>query len=97
MSAFGDFEDRLGLFDARRGLPGVAAGEILLVCDAYRSRQRNIDAVRDRLAALVRQHLHPPRQRRKTRPTRGSKERRLKSKKQRSSVKKGRGRVSRED
>ena len=68
------------------------AGEILLASDKHRSQRRNREEVTQRLAALVREALVPPRPRRATKPTRASKERRLDDKKRRSQVKKGRGR-----
>jgi ribosome-associated protein len=67
------------------------AGEILLASDKHRSQRRNREEVTQRLAALVREALVPPKPRRKTKPTRASKERRLSDKKRRSDVKKGRG------
>jgi ribosome-associated protein len=52
-------------------------------------------AARDRLAELLREALAPPPPpRRPTRPTRGSKERRLQGKKERSRTKALRGRVT---
>jgi len=68
------------------------AGEIILASDKHRSQRRNREEVTQRLAALVREALVPPKPRRATKPTRASKERRLDDKKRRSQVKKGRGR-----
>jgi len=70
------------------------AGEVLLASDKHRSQRRNREEVTQRLAALVREALVPPKPRRKTKPTRASKERRLDDKKRRSQVKKGRGKPS---
>ena len=67
------------------------AGDLLLASDKHRSQRRNREEVTQRLAALVREALVPPKPRRKTKPTRASKERRLDDKKRRSEVKKGRG------
>jgi len=67
------------------------AGEILLASDAHRSQRRNREEVAQRLAALLREALIPPKPRRKTRPTRASRERRLQDKKKRADIKKGRG------
>lgn len=67
------------------------AGDLLLASDKHRSQRRNREEVTQRLAALVREALIPPKPRRKTKPTRASKERRLDDKKRRSEVKKGRG------
>ena len=71
-------------------------GDVVLTSDSYRSRQRNIDDVRTRLADAIRSVLRPPKPRRPTRPTRSSQRRRVDKKKQRGRVKAGRGRV-RED
>ncbi len=70
---------------------------IVLEADRFRTQERNRDDARDRLAELVRKAAEPPPPpRRKTRPTRASVERRLKSKSGRSKLKKTRGRVERE-
>ena len=66
-------------------------GEIILASDAHRSQRRNREDVAQRLAQLVREALVPPKPRRKTRPTKASRQRRLQDKKRRSRVKKGRG------
>lgn len=72
-------------------------GAIVIQCDETRSQARNRDIARDRLVALIRQALVAPKKRIKTKPTYGSKQRRLKSKKERGEVKSMRGRVDRED
>lgn len=72
-------------------------GDLVLTSDQHRSRLRNIDAVRDRLAEAIRAALTPPRPRRPTRPTRSSQRRRVDKKKQRSKVKANRGRVRHDD
>ena len=66
-------------------------GEIILASDAHRSQRRNREDVAQRLAQLVREALVPPKPRKKTRPTKASRQRRLQDKKRRSQVKKGRG------
>lgn len=68
------------------------SGDLLVACDTHRSQRRNREEAAQRLAQLVREALIPPRPRKKTRPTRASRERRLQEKKKRSDVKKGRGR-----
>jgi ribosome-associated protein len=68
-------------------------GDILLASDNHRSQRRNREEALQRLAALIREALIPPKPRKKTRPTRASREKRLQEKKQRSQVKKGRGKV----
>ncbi|WP_349360587.1 alternative ribosome rescue aminoacyl-tRNA hydrolase ArfB [Stappia sp.] len=67
-------------------------GDILIQADRFRSQERNREDARERLVALVERALERPKPRRPTRPTRGSKERRLASKKQRGQTKKLRGR-----
>ena len=47
----------------------------------------------EKLAALLRQALHRPKARKATRPTKGSKRRRLDSKSARSTIKANRGRI----
>lgn len=69
----------------------AALGEVVrVVSDDERSQWRNRVAAYDRLADDVRTALRPRKKRRATRPSRGSKERRLKAKKQRSDKKKSR-------
>ena len=68
-------------------------GALVLQCDETRSQARNREIIRDRLADLIRQALVAPKRRIATRPTLGSKKRRLKAKKQRGEVKSLRGRV----
>jgi ribosome-associated protein len=68
-------------------------GALVLQCDETRSQARNRELVRDRLAELIRTALTPPKRRIATRPTLGSKKRRLKAKKVRGEVKAMRGKV----
>ncbi|MCZ4257997.1 alternative ribosome rescue aminoacyl-tRNA hydrolase ArfB [Sulfitobacter sp. G21635-S1] len=68
-------------------------GALILQCDETRSQARNRDIARDRLAELIKKALTPPKRRIPTRPTLGSKKRRLKSKKVRGEVKAMRGKV----
>jgi ribosome-associated protein len=65
-------------------------GEIVIHASRYRTRARNVEDARERLAEMLREGLKTERKRRPTRPTRGSKERRLKEKKGRSQIKKDR-------
>lgn len=65
-------------------------GKITVVSSQYRSQHRNREAARVRLEELLTDAITPPRPRHKTKPTRGSKERRLDAKKRRSSIKQGR-------
>ena len=68
-------------------------GALIVFCDETRSQIRNREIVRDRLADLIRQALIAPKRRIKTKPTKGSVERRIKAKKQRAEVKALRGRI----
>ena len=70
-----------------------AEGELLLAESGSRSQHRNREAVTERLVELLREALHVPKRRRKTRPPRASRERRLRSKKHRSEIKRLRGSV----
>ena len=66
------------------------AGEIVLASDTYREQSRNVSACYEKLRQLILAVLAPPRPRIKTRPSRGSIERRLKSKQQKSQRKQNR-------
>ena len=86
-----DVRDRLrALAGSRMTVDGV------LVIDArrHRTQAQNREDARERLADLIRRATIKPRRRRKTRPTAGSVERRVTSKRQRSETKRGRGRVA---
>ena len=65
------------------------SGELIISSDKYRSQTRNRQATMDRLRELIGVAIVEPKKRRKTRPSRGSIERRLESKRQQSQ-KKGR-------
>jgi ribosome-associated protein len=67
-----------------------ADGFIRIVSSEHRSQLRNRQAAEERLAKLVRGALTVPRARRKTLPTRASKEARLQAKKRRAEIKKRR-------
>lgn len=68
-------------------------GALVIQCDETRSQARNRDIARKRLVDLIEKALVPPKKRIPTRPTLGSKKRRLKAKKVRAEVKAARGRV----
>ena len=73
-------------------------GVLVLLAQRYRDQVRNRQDALDRLLALIRHAAEPPPPpRKKTRPTRASKERRLAGKARRSGVKAKRGRVHGED
>ena len=70
-------------------------GTLMIEASRSRSQDRNREEARERLKELILEAAKPPPPpRKKTRPTRGSVERRLKEKAGRSDVKKMRGRPS---
>ena len=83
--------------EIKRRLTTLAAGRLttdgILLIDSreHRTQARNREAARERLIALIRQAVRRPKKRRKTRPTAGSREHRLQSKRRRSEIKKLRG------
>ena len=62
-------------------------GVIVISAQRHRTQERNRQDALDRLVELIERAAVAPIPRRKTRPTRGSRERRLESKKRRSSIK----------
>ncbi len=72
-------------------------GALVLQVDETRSQSRNREIARQRLAELIRAAAERPKRRIPTRPTLGSKKRRLSAKKARGTVKALRGRVEGED
>jgi ribosome-associated protein len=70
----------------------VDDGSILFSARSERSQEQNRRAAAERLAALIRTALIEPKIRKKTRPTKGSQERRIESKKRRGATKSQRGR-----
>lgn len=68
-------------------------GAIVLQVSEERSQARNRDIARERLAALIHKALVKPKRRIPTRPTLGSKNRRIKAKKERGEVKSLRGKI----
>ena len=65
-------------------------GTLLISARNERSQEQNRREALERLAALIRAALIEPKLRRKTRPTKASKERRIDSKKRRGTTKSGR-------
>ncbi|WP_438352346.1 alternative ribosome rescue aminoacyl-tRNA hydrolase ArfB [Microbacterium sp. CJ88] len=63
-------------------------GMLVVAASEHRAQLRNREAARERMTALVAEALRPPAApRRATKPTRGSKERRLEGKRRRTDVK----------
>lgn len=89
-----DVRDRLRILAGSR-----LTGEGLVVIDArsHRTQSQNRDEARERLVDLIRRALVRPRQRRRTKPTRASAERRFEAKKHRAAQKRGRGRFRDDD
>ena len=71
--------------------------EVKVVVDEERSQIRNRSIARDRLSARIRHALVPARTRTPTRPSLGSRKRRLESKKRRGDVKRARQRPTGDD
>jgi len=67
------------------------AGEIVISSDGHRSQSRNREECLVRLRELIVRAQVRPKVRRKTKPSRGSVERRLESKKRRGGIKRDRG------
>lgn len=66
-------------------------GVLTIEAHRFRTRERNREDARIRLVELIREAAHQPKPRKKTKPTRASKERRLESKRQRAKTKRLRG------
>jgi len=95
---------QLRFFPALSGLPAearqrlkilaggklTAEGEIVIIAGEYRTQDQNRQAARARLNELIARALRPPRRRRATKPSYGSKLRRLDEKKRRADIKKTR-------
>jgi ribosome-associated protein len=79
----------------QRLLGRLIDGRITVSASEHRTQLANRRAARDRLTEILREAATPPpAQRRATRPTRGSQERRLQAKRSRSELKRGRGRFT---
>lgn len=80
-------KERLATLAGRRL---TEAGEVLIVSETERSQSANKAECLVKLRELLVQAMHVPKVRRKTKPSKGSKERRLKEKKARGNIKRGR-------
>ena len=65
-------------------------GVLVIAAQRFRTQDRNREDARARLATFITAGLQAPKPRIATRPTRGSKERRLEAKRGRSTIKRGR-------
>ena len=89
-----DVRERLIRLAGKRMTDG---GEIVLDARQFRTQLKNRQDARQRLVELIRRAAVRPKPRKRTRPTRASKERRLDGKRQRGQTKKRRGRVRSSD
>jgi ribosome-associated protein len=85
----GPVRERLARLAGRRL---TAEGVLVIQAHRFRTQERNRRDAIERLVTLVQAATEAPRPRRPTRPTRASQERRISSKKQRASTKRGRQR-----
>jgi len=76
---------------ARRDRRLTSEGVLVIQANRFRDQAKNRGDARERLAALIEAATHVPKRRVATRPTRASKERRIESKKNRSTIKRTRG------
>jgi ribosome-associated protein len=76
---------------ARRDRRLTAEGVLVIQANRFRDQGKNRADARERLAALIEAAMHVPKRRIATRPTRASKERRIETKKNRSTIKRTRG------
>ena len=72
-------------------------GDVVITSQESRDQPKNIDSCLEKLRLMVLEVLHPPKKRRATKPSKGSKIRRVEAKKRRSQVKEGRKRGFRDD
>ena len=85
---------RLKLLTGRRM---TQDGVIVISANRFRTQIQNRQDARERLITLIREAAAPPKPRRPTKPSLATKQRRLDTKRRQGSIKKERGRVSRED
>jgi len=84
--------------EVKERLRGIAAnkitanGELLIEAKRYRTQEKNREDALSRFVGLLKRAFQKPKPRRKTMPTTASKEKRLKTKKQRGEIKKMRQR-----
>ena len=73
------------------GRTHVRGGELILTAQEHRSQSQNKSACLEKLRELLVRAMAEPKVRRKTKPSRGSIERRIEGKKLRGDIKRGRG------
>jgi ribosome-associated protein len=72
----------------------TSGGELIITARNYRTQEANREDARRRLAEMIADAHFVQRKRKATRPTRAAKAKRVDQKKQRSEVKRGRGKVT---
>ena len=75
----------------------TASGHLVITARQFRTQELNRKDAVARLIEMIREAVKPPKHRRPTKPTKASKQRRLETKKRTASVKRARGRVSRDE
>lgn len=85
---------RLGRLTEKRR---ASDGRVRITSQATRDQPKNLEDAREKLAALIREALVVPIPRRPTKPTRGSKIRRVDAKRRQSVKKQMRGRITGDD
>ncbi|MGB1253236.1 MAG: alternative ribosome rescue aminoacyl-tRNA hydrolase ArfB [Candidatus Promineifilaceae bacterium] len=73
------------------------SGVLIIVAKEQRSQTQNREAAQGRLIALIQEAAKKPKKRKKTRPSYAAKQKRLDQKKQRSTTKRNRGAVNRNE
>lgn len=72
-------------------------GDVVITSQESRDQPKNIESCLEKLRLMILEVLHPPKKRRATKPSKGSKVRRVEAKKRRSQVKEGRKKGFRDD
>ncbi|MGE5610891.1 MAG: alternative ribosome rescue aminoacyl-tRNA hydrolase ArfB [Bacillota bacterium] len=90
-------EDAVERLKTLAGKRLTQAGEIHIVAETNRTQDANRQAVMDRLRQLLVQAMYRPKTRRRTRPTAGSKRRRLETKRHRGQIKSHRSQTKSHD
>ena len=85
--------DAYARLKAIAGSKVTSGGELLITARKYRTQDANRQDARQRLAEMIAAAHIVPRKRKATRPSKAAKARRVDQKKQRSDVKRGRGKV----
>lgn len=79
-----------GRFLGKYGNRVTCDGDLLISSQRYRDQRRNVDDCLEKLRVMLAESAAPPVRRKRTKPSRGSVERRLEAKRQQSARKQGR-------